>query len=236
MKSDLFICFQRGFIKAQNIPLTDDIVLFDTLDLEKRTKFYNCSEWRKLDYINVAFPPQEAKYQFPQWLYLVFKKKQKEFSFNYLEYGSDVKILSEDLYQTLCDKGLSKEQYEYAELKLSDKNGNLLSEKKYCALRFGKFDDELFDFNKQTVVRTKVNGSTNYLYPDLKLSKTSQKKIFVLKEFCFRNSFLIEGTELATQLSEKFIDLDIYHIADFPFVYNNQYDDNELPQNNKFKI
>ena len=236
MNNNLFICFQRGFIKRKNIPLTDDIILFDTYDLLKKTKFSNISEWRKLDYLGIPFPPAEANYQFPKELYLVFKKKQTDFQFNYLEYGSDVKILSVDLFNALGDNGLSKEQYECAALQLVDKSGNQLSEKKYCALRFGNFNDEQFIFNKQTAVKTKINGSTNYLYPDLALKQSIPRNIFMLKEFSYRNSFIIAGIDTATALAKKFTDLDIYSIKDFPFIYQNQYNEDELPVNNRFTL
>lgn len=215
----------------------DDIILFDSFDSSKRTKFYSVSEWRTLDYKDIPFPPEDNKYKFPKDLYLVFKKKQNDFQFNYIEYGSDVKILSIDLFEKLSDNGLEKDQYEYSILKLVDKEGNVLTDKRYCALRFGKFDDHLFEVNKQTSFRSKVNGSTNYIYPDLTLNiENSDRKIFVLKEFSYRKSLIFNSLNLVTNLVTQFNDIDIYNTKEFPFIYDNQYDEEVVPLQNSYKI
>lgn len=237
MEHDLFVSFQRNYIKRKGIPLVDDIILFDSFDSSKRTKFYSDSEWRTLDYKDIPFPPEEKKYRFPEELYLVFKKKQNDFQFNYIEYGSDVKILSLDLFELLSDNGLENDHYEYSTLKLVDKEGRLLTDRKYCALRFGKFDDNMFELNKQTSFRTKVNGSTNYIYPDLELTAEKQeKKIFVLKEFAYRKSFVFYSVNLVTDLVAQFSDIDIYNTKEFPFIYDNQYDEEVIPLQNDYKI
>lgn len=221
----LFVTFQRGHIKRKGIPLLDDITLFDTYDPSKMTKFYTDSQWRTLDYKNLPFPPEEKEYKFPSELYLVFKKKQTDFQFNYLEYGSDVKILSLDFFRELSNNGLDKGQYEYSTLKLVNKEGNQLTDRKFFALRFGKFDDDKFDLNQKTSVRSKVNGSTNYIYPDLALiTESLDKHVFVLKEFAYRASFVFDGKEFVTNIVDKFKDIDIYNTKDFPFIYDNQYD------------
>lgn len=237
MKNELFVSFLRGYIKRKGIPLGDDIILFDSFDSTKRTKFYSDSGWRTLDYKDIPFPPKEQKYKFPPELYLVFKKKQIDFQFNYLEYGSDVKILSLDFFQELLNNGLDKNQYEYSILKLVNKDGDQLTERKYCALRFGKFDDDKFEFNKQTSVRSKVNGSTNYIYPDLVLITDSlDKNIFVLREFAYRNSFVFNNKDFVDHLITKFTDINIYTTRDFPFIYDNQYDEELVPLNNEYLI
>lgn len=168
-------------------------------------------------------------------LYLVFKKSQKEVTFDYIEYGPTVKILSYDFFELLTEYGLSENHYELSKLKLVDKNCNEITDKKYVALRFGKFDDDLFELHKETSIRTKIHGSTKYLYPHLELKKSQQKKVFNLKEFSYRQSIIFEGTELDT-LKGFGLDLDIYKLSDFPFVYANQYDENVLPLENQYRI
>ena len=105
MENNLFITFQRGYLKRKGIPLVDDIMLHDTYNSNKKQKFYTSSEWRTLDYKDIPFPPPEDKYKQPNKLYLVFKKKQKEITFNYIEFGSNVKIISAALYELLLQGG-----------------------------------------------------------------------------------------------------------------------------------
>ena len=236
MKNKIFISFQRGYLKRNGIPLTDDITLFDTFDGTKKTKFFSISKWRTLDFKDIPFPPEEEKYQFPENLFLVFKKKPKNIDFHYLEYGSDVKILSKKFFEFLIKNGLNEIQFERSVLKLLDNEGNELTENKYVAIRFGLFNDDLFDFNKQTSVRTKVNGSTNYLYPDLNIQNTDERKVFVLKDFAYRKSIIFVGEAVVAELQKSFNGIDIYAIADFPFAYSNQYDEDILPLNNHLII
>lgn len=235
MENKLFISFQRGYLKMEGVPLSDDIVLFDSFDGSKRAKFFSLSEWRALDYKDIPFPPVEEKYKFPEHLFLTFKKKQKNIDFHYLEYGSDVKILSADFFNFLLENGLNKNQFELADIKIVDVDGNSLTEKKYVALRFGLFDDNLFDFNKQTSIRTKVNGSTNYLFPDIKLRDGGARKVFVLKDFAYRASIVFSKQSVISEILKTFKGIDIYSIEDFPFVYSNQYDEEILPLNNHLK-
>jgi len=46
----LFISFQRGYLKRKDTPQSGELMLFDSFDPAKRTKFYSTSEWKTLDY------------------------------------------------------------------------------------------------------------------------------------------------------------------------------------------
>ncbi|SUI96922.1 Uncharacterised protein [Sphingobacterium spiritivorum] len=228
MENKLFISFQRGYIKRKGTPLTDDVVLFDSFDATKKAKFFSVSEWRTLDYREIPFPPVEDKYKFPSNLFLLIKKKLKNIDFHYLEYGSDVKILSQRFFDFLIKNGLNKEQFEFSDLQLVDKDGNIVTDGKFVALRFGLFDDHLFDFSKQTSVRTKINGNTNYLYPNLRLQGTDVRTVFVIKDFAYRSSLIFSGQSVLTEILKSFEGIDIYSVADYPFIYANQYEEDAL--------
>jgi hypothetical protein len=232
MKNELFIWFYRGYLPVKGIPLNDDIIMFDSFDNNKN-KFYNKSEWAVLDYKPMPFPPNDDKYKFPQEQYLVIKKKMKEILFDYIDYRSNVKIFSEELYNILLNNGLNT-GYEKSETFIVDKTGNKLTDKKYIALRYGLFDDNLFNFNEKTKQRTKVNGSTNYTFPDLVLKDGAiEKSVFVINKFAYRNCIIFKGSILNELL--KFYET-IYKIKEFPHIYENQYEEEIMPKNNKYKI
>ena len=145
MENELFIWFYRGYVPQKGVPMNDDIIMFDTFDNIKNT-FINKSEWMVMDYKPLPFPPIDERYKFPEKQFLVIKKKIKEVLFAYIEYRYNVKIFSMELLTDLKNNGLN-DGYETAELLIVDKLGNKLTEKKYFALRFGSFDDDLFNFN-----------------------------------------------------------------------------------------
>jgi hypothetical protein len=205
--------------------------MFDTFD---NNKFSNRSEWAVMEYKSLPFPPIEEKYKFPERQFLIIKKKMKEVLFDYIEYRYNTKIFSLELLNYLKTNGLNY-GYETSELIVIDKSGNELTGKKYFALRFGSFDDDLFDFNEKTKQRTKVHGSTNYTFPDIKLKNyCNEKSVFVLNEFSYRNAVIIKGSLINELL--KYYKTEIYKISDFPYIYENQYDEKILPVNNEYKI
>ena len=234
MKEELYIWYNRNYLKKEGFPLSDNITLFDTFE-SANVRFKNISEWAVLSYRDISFPPENEKYKFPLKQFLVLKQKIKTISFDYIEYHSNVKIVSESFLNFLKYNGLETNQYEIAELTIVDKNGKLLTEKKYFALRFGTFDDELFDFNEPTKRRTKVHGSTNYLFPDLSLKYLLPgKSIFVLKHFSYRETIIFKECVLDSVI--QFQSPEIYKLKDFPYIYENQYDEELLPIKNQYQI
>jgi hypothetical protein len=234
MENELFIWFNRGYKPKKGTPLTDDIVLFDSFDNSKKQKFFNQSEWMVFDYKPMTFPPQEEKYKFPKNQFLIIKKKIKDIFFDYIEYGSNVKIFSENLFDFLIKNGLDS-GYEIATLSVVDKFGNRLTDRKYVALRFGLYNDDLFDYNTKTKQKTKVHGSTNYTFPDLSLKDNLiNKSIFVLNEFAYRHSIIFKKDVLQKLLN--YYEPEIYRIKDFTFLYENQYDEEILPLKNSYHV
>ena len=231
MTTDLFIWYNRDYLKKTGFPLRDKIKLFDTFD-NKKNKFYSTSEWAVLSYRQMDFPPQEEKYKFPPKQFLIINQKFKEILFDYIEYHSDVKIVSENLLSFFREHGLIG-GYETAQIEIVDKKGDILTDKKYFALRFGSYDDDFFDFNNKTKQRTKVHGSTNDTYPDLVLKhKDIKQSIFVLSELSYRNSLILTRDVLDKMLNNFYMP-EIYRISDFPYIYENQYD---LPFDNAYKL
>ncbi|SHG43261.1 Imm43 family immunity protein [Pedobacter caeni] len=234
MEQQLYIAFNRHYLKRKGTPLTDDIVFFDSYDPNKRSKFFNESEWRTYHHSSSPFPPIEAKFKMPSKLYLLLKKKEKEILFDYLDYGFHIKIVSKEFYDFLCKHGLDKNSYEKSKLDLVDKDRSKLSNRTYYALRFGKFDNDHFDFHKESKIRTKVNGSTQYLYQDLELKQDIDKAVFVLVESAYERVFIIKGQKVLEEAKKQFIGIDFYDAHDFPFVFQHQYDDDILPIVNSY--
>lgn len=233
MNDTLYIWFPRNYLTQSGFLLRDKITLFDSFDRDKR-KFYNSSEWAALSYKEMEFPPKEAKYKFPKTQFLVVKQKVKQLLFDYTDYHSDVKIVSQRLLSFLQEKGLT-EGYEVAELIVVDKNGEVLTDNPYFALRFGRYSDDLLDLHESTKQRTKVHGSTNYTYPDLGVKSGAAQSIFTLSSLAYRQTFLFKG-EVLEEILDKFYKPEIYRASDFPFIYENQYDEELMPLQNKYSI
>lgn len=234
MEQQLYIAFNRSYLKRKGTPLTQDIVFFDSYDPNKRFKFFSESEWRTYHHSSPTFPPVEAKFKMPSKLYLLLKKKEKEISFDYLDFGFYVKILSKEFYDFLCKHGLDETLYERSILDLVDKDSNKLSSRTYYALRFGKFDNDHFDFHKESKIRMKVHANTQYLYPDLELKQDIEKAVFVLVESAYEHVFIIKGEKALDEAKKQFTGIDFYDAHDFPFVYQHQYDEDILPLVNSY--
>jgi len=182
------------------------------------------------------FPPKDVKYKFPDRLYLVFKKKMKAILFDYCEFGSNVKLVSNDFYKFMLDNGLDN-GFEVADIDIVNKKNEALTNRKYYALRFGDFDDELFDFSDKTKQRGKHTfGGSYVIFPDLKLQDyNSTKNIFVLKSPAYNNSIIFKATVIERVFND-FYSPEIYKVSDFPAIYANQYDEELLPLDNKYKV
>ncbi|REC59787.1 Imm43 family immunity protein [Chryseobacterium pennae] len=62
------------------------------------------------------------------------------------------------------------------------------------------------------------------------------KNIFVLIEFSYRNSLVFNSKNLVDDLVTKFADVYIYKTKGFPFVYDNQYDEELVFLNNEYLV
>lgn len=233
-KEELFIWYYRTLL-PKGIPYKDDIILFDNYDIEKK-KFYSKSEWRKVDFTPMPFPPAIESYKFPQQLFLVVQKKIKEILFDYYEFGSNVKLVSERFFNFLLESGINK-GYEKADLKIANKQNELLTDQKYLALRFGAFDDALFDFDEKTKIKGKHTfGSTYYTFPNLSLRDTSVKQsVFVLQHPSYNNALIIRKSQVNAVIN-SFYHPDIYKLSDFPFIYDHQFDEELLPLANSYIV
>jgi hypothetical protein len=183
----------------------------------------------------LGFPPNDLLFVFPAEMNLVVKsQKYKEINFDYIQYSHFVKLVSEKFFSFLIENGLDESYYEIARLNIVDTKGRLMTDNKYFALRFGRFDDALFNFPSES--RKRAAGLRDrFLFPDMEFKTvTENKNIFVLFEFCYKDGFLLNAKG-ANYVIENFY-CEIYNAKDFPFVFNNQYNWDILPFDNKYKI
>lgn len=230
----LYIWYYHAIL-PNGIPNSDNILLFDCYDSVK-DKFHSTSEWRKVDFTPMDFPPAENKYKFPDRLYLVLKKKMKNISFDYCEFGSNVKLVSDDFYRFLLDNGVDS-GFEVAAVDIVNKKNERMTDRKYYALRFGDFDDELFDFSEKTKLRGKHSFGGSYItFPDLKLQDSNTtKNVFVLKSPAYNNGIIFKAT-LIDRVLHDFYSPEIYRLSDFPIIYANQNNEELLPLDSKYKV
>ena len=233
---NLIIWFNRSKL-PKGVPNLNKAILKDTFDVVKPKKIPP-QHWTLYNKYKMEFPPIDNKYAFPKEMYLVIESKTtKAIQFDYLDYnGYDVKFVSADFLCFLEEHGLTV-GYEKAHLNIVNLQGELLVTKPYYALRFGLYDDDLFDFSKQTKVRGKLEfGGTFYVYPDMKLKENNpQRLVFCIAEFSYRNALIFKKT-IVKDILANFYAPEIYNIKDFPFVYANQYNWEILPFDNEYKL
>lgn len=222
MNQQLYIWYNRNYLNKKGIPSVDNIKLFDTYDKVKN-KFYNKSQWMVFDYKPMEFPPLEDIYKFPINLFLVLKKKTKNIQFDYLEYGSNVKIVSDKFLFFLIENGMQT-GYEQAKVTIVDGKANILDVTDYYALRFGMYDDDLFSLNEGTRRRGKhLFGSTYYTYPNLEIKNHNiNKNVFTISPLPYRETLIFKDF-LLKKIFENFYLPEIYKLEDFPYVYDNQF-------------
>jgi hypothetical protein len=233
--NNLYIWFQRTKLPKGH-PLLNDILLKSNFDL-KRPNIIHVGEdnWRNFNHYNMDFPPKDT-FAFPSEMYLLInKKKYKEINFDYLDYHYYVKLVSENFISFLKENGLNKSYYEIASLNIIDLKGELMTKDKYYALRFGKFDDDLFNFNLESKKRAAGLRDT-FIYPDMKIkTEITNKNIFVLFEFCYRDC-LVLNEKGKNDVIKRYYSFEIYKAEDYPYIFNNQRNWELLPFDNSFKI
>lgn len=232
--NNLYIWFQRTKL-PEGHPLLDDILLKSRFDLKRPNTIHVGEEnWRNFNHYNMNFPPKDT-FAFPSEIYLIIKKKYKEINFDYLDYHYYVKLISDNFLSFLIKNGLNESYYEIASLNIIDLKGELMTKNKYYALRFGKFDDDLFNFEPESKKRAAGLRNT-FLYPNIKIkTEIPDKNIFVLFEFCYRDCLVLSENG-KNDIIKHYLSSDIYKSVDYPYVFNNQRNWELLPIDNSLKI
>ena len=200
----------------KGIPAPLETSIVETYNPKKPMQDFNFA-WVRYKYMLMPFPPEDDKLKLPENLSLVMKN-EKEPNFDFLNKKSEYKIVSEKLLNILVENGLNP-NYETAKLTLLNKKGEDVSTQPYFLLRFARFDDELFDFNEATKIPSAIPNT--FLYPDFKLKTETDKGVFVLENFCYKDCIIINGKVKAKIEAECYLP-EIYAVKDFPEVFNGQ--------------
>lgn len=230
---ELFIWFNRTKV-PQGYPLKDDFILKPSFNKAK-PKDIPLQEWKLYNPFKMEFPPGD-EYKFPLEMFMVLTKKSyKKIFFDYYGYTNYVAFVSDQFFSFLQQNGLDDSYYEKAKLFVIDLEGNLLTDGNYWALRFGRFDDQLFDFDQETKKRA-AGIKNHFLYPGMNVSvQPASRNVYYLSEFCYQTSLLF-NQQAKDEILAGFRTPEIYKIADFPYIYNNQYKWEILPVMNEFRV
>lgn len=190
--------------------------------------------WKLFNPSQMEFPPVD-EYKFPDELYMVITKSTKRVAFDYYSHQKNVAFVSDRFLGFLQRNGLDASYYEKAKLFIVNLKGDLITNERYWALRFGKFDDELFSFHAES--KKRASGLKDFfLYPSMELKKSVPgKNIFFINEFCYNKSIIFNGLALK-ELLVDFYEPQLYQLEDFPFIYNNQIKWDIVPYDNEFLI
>ena len=103
-------------------------------------------------------------------------------------------------------------------------------DKKFFVIRICEFDDNKFDFHIENKKRAIGCNKYNYfLYPDMQLKNYNDKQnIFFLNEFCYQDSIILT-TDGKDYVMQNFNRPELYKLEDYRFVWNNQYNIEQLP-------
>lgn len=213
---DLFIWYYTTNNLPKGIPLPLETSIVESYNLKKPMQDFNFP-WVRYKYMLMPFPPEDEKLKLPENLSLVIKN-EKEPKFDFLNKKGEYKIVSEKLLKILVENGLNP-NYETAKFTLLNKKGEDVSAQPYFLLRFARFDDELFDFNEATKVPSAITNT--FLYPDLKLKTKTDKGVFVLENFCYKDGLII-NVKVKAQIESKCYEPEIYAVKDFPELFNGQ--------------
>lgn len=212
----LFIWYYTTNNLPKGIPVPLETSIVETYNPKKPMQDFNFP-WVRYKYMLMPFPPEVDKLKLPENLSLVMKN-EKEPKFDFLNKKGEYKIVSEKLLQILKESGLNS-NYETAKLTLLNKKGEDVSNQVYFLLRFARFDDELFDFNEETKVPSAITNT--FLYPDLKLKTQTDKGVFVMESFCYKDCLII-NEKVKAQIENECYLPEIYTVKDFPKVFNGQ--------------
>lgn len=175
--------------------------------------------WGRYNHYKMDFPPEEKDLRLPDNLFFIVKK-EKELLFDYLNWKSEYKVVSAEMLLFLQENQLN-DGYETAKLTVVNTSGKEISSKKYFLLRFGRFDDDLIDFNEPTKKRA-VGTQGLFLYPDMQPSEKTNREIFVLKNFCYVET-LIFSENLRKRIKGEFYLPEIYSSQEYVTAYNGRH-------------
>lgn len=209
----------KGIPPASKIWLTESLNFDSPEPLER--------DWMKYNPYKHNFPP-ENELKMPSELNLIIDVNYEP-QFDCIYVQRRILAVTDDFLEFLRSNGLDK-QMEVANLSIYNRKGNLFTNKSYYAIRIGKFNDKLFDFDENTKKRA-AGIKDFFLYPNMKLIEPSKEQnIFFLLEFCYNDCILL--TEKAKDyVLANFYSPEIYSVQDFRFAYNNASSDkSKLPQ------
>jgi hypothetical protein len=222
--SELFIWFPTLENKPKGMPNIEEHSLVEKYNPKKEIEGMDY-EWMDYDFIKKGFPPKLPNHQLPKSLIYVVKK-HKELLFDYLNFNSDILVVS-DIFLNFLDENGFENAYEIASLKVVNKKGEgIINKKNYFAIRIGFFDDTVFDFVEKGRVKldSLVGKSKDFLYPNLKLKATvNQKELFILNEFGYKGYFIFTK-EIKEEMTSKFYHPEIYSIKEYPALYKNEFE------------
>lgn len=223
---NLYIWFYTTARKHKGVPyFIENRSLRDDFNPKKDE---GIGKWAGYNPVKDGFPPKDEELQFPKELFFIVQK-EKELLLDFMPYQKNIMIVSDIFLDYLKGQKLDK-NFEIADLKVVHKNGlELKVNKKYFAVRIGKFDDESFDFVREIRKRS-IGGGDFFLYPNLELNENNDKReVFFLNEFCYREA-LILTEEGKNEVKEKFYSPEIYKAEDYPLAYNNHLKIESLPE------
>jgi hypothetical protein len=163
-----------------------------------------------------AGTPPTGGYALPESLYLEVSGGIRNVFFDFLCSSNQVMVVSENMLCFLKEHGLT-DGYEIAEIAdVINKSGKSLEpNKKYFALRFYDFDDEMIDFGNEVEVEGGSQFKTKFtLYPNMRIKDGVNKEIFALSKFFFNSLFFSDRIRQALK-EKKFICPPMYAMSEF---------------------
>jgi len=205
----------RKYVKKRGVPHSIEVQIKDS-----PTEY--AGRWT-LYIPNYHELPPVGEYAFPKEVYFEVPANNKVL-LDYMPWEHRVKVVSESMLNFFREQGFT-DGYEVAVVKdVISRRGKIIeTPKKYFALRFYTFDDELLDFqNEEEVV---VKPTTDHIldifttkfsiYPNMRIKEGVEKKIFVLEHRTFDDA-LVFTEDIKKMIEEKgFIGPEIYSIEEF---------------------
>ncbi|MFD2909193.1 Imm43 family immunity protein [Flavobacterium ardleyense] len=223
---NLYIWFYTTARKHKGVPyIIENRSLSDVFTAKKDE---GMGKWSDYNPTKDGFPPRDSRLKFPKDLFFIVQK-EKEILLDFMPYHNNLMIISDVFLDYLKEQKIDL-NFEIANLKVVHRNGlELKVDKKYFAIRIGKFDDELFDLDQQS--KKRAAGSRDFfLYPNLKLKiKNIERDLFFLNELWYSEALILteKGKE---EVKKRFYSPEIYKAEDYPLAFNNQLNINYLPE------
>jgi len=205
----------KKYVKKRGIPHSTEIQIKDS-----PTEYAGL--WT-LYISNYHDSPPVDEYAFPKEVYFEVPANNK-ILLDFMSWTHKVKVVSESMLEFFREQGFT-DGYEVAAVKnvISRRGKTIETPKKYFALRFYTFDDELLDF--QNEVEIVVRPTTDHildifttefsLYPNMRIKEGVDKKIFALEHRTFNNA-LVFTEDIKKMIEERgFIGPEIYSMEEF---------------------